>query len=843
MSQAWRMARRDLRGGPGGLRLGGLGLMWLCLAISVAAIAAVLSLASSIDSAIAGNGRSLLGGDLVVRSAQRPASADELAALRRLGPVSASTTLRAMAVAPGNKEGGDKIALGELSSIDSAWPLAGQLVLAPGGHRPAGAGVAVGHELAERLHLRVGDRLRIGYSTMTVSGIIEQMPAMSGFAFAPPMLVDAAGLTATGLVQPGSLTNSSYRLLLPATSDPQAVGKAFQLAFPDGGWSVTDRNDAGQGTRRFVERVAEMLLLVALAALAIGGLGIASAASAFAASRRATVATLKLLGAGRRELAAMLGIEVALIAAAAILIGLAVGAVVPALAGSAIGSRLPIAPAPHPQWFALAEAAAFGLLATIGAVWGPLAAAVATRPASLLRGDVEEVGAEARSSRQRLLALVVPTLALLGAAGLAVASAEDPRFAASGVAAILVLGLMFGAIGLLVRRSARALRHRGGPIVRLGIAALDRPGAATVRLSVALGLGLALLVTLASVAQSLLAEIDGNLPSRAPALFLIDIPAADEARFRALAATTAPGAELRLVPSLRGPVTAVKGVPVAELGDIPEGAWILKGDRGLTFARDLPVGNRITAGEWWPADYRGPPLISLDANAATALKLKVGDTLTVAVLGRPIEARIASLREIDWRSMGFNFAIIFAPGVLEQAPFTLMATVAPAPGARTAALEQQLARQLPMVSTIRVADIVAQVRTLLVALAGAVRVATGVALLLGVIVLAGAVVATRRARARDLVLLKLVGATRGQVLATQATEFALLGIVVTATAFAAGIGAARVLLATMLDLAFRPDWISLAALAIGAVVVTVGAALLAALPALTARPAMALRAL
>jgi putative ABC transport system permease protein len=534
----------------------------------------------------------------------------------------------------------------------------------------------------------------------------------------------------------------------------------------------------------------------------------------------------------------MLAIEVALIAALAILVGLAIGAIAPALAASAIGNQLPIAPDPHPQWLALAEAAGFGLLVTIGAAWGPLAAAVATRPASLLRGDVDE-GAARRGWR----ALVVPGLALLGAAGLAVLNAEDPRFAATGVAAIVVLASLFGGIGLLVRLAARALRHRGGPVTRLGIAALDRPGAATVRLSVALGLGLALLVTLASVAQSLLAEIDGELPNRAPALFLIDIPAAEETRFRMLAARTAPGAELRLVPSLRGPVTAVKGVPVAELGELPEGAWVLKGDRGLTFAKQLPVGNKIVAGKWWPGDYRGPPLISLDVDAATALKLKVGDTLTIAVLGRPIEARIASLRAIDWRSMGFNFAIIFAPGVLEQAPFTMMATVSPKTGTKTDALERGLAVQLPMVSAIRVADIVAQVRTLLLALAGAVRVATGVALLLGVIVLAGAVVATRRSRARDLVLLKLIGASRGQVLATQAVEFALLGVTVTATAFAAGIGAARLLLGTALDLPFRPDWASLAALAIGAVTVTVGAALLAALPALAARPAMALRAL
>ena len=390
---------------------------------------------------------------------------------------------------------------------------------------------------------------------------------------------------------------------------------------------------------------------------------------------------------------------------------------------------------------------------------------------------------------------------------------------------------------------ARALRHLGGPVTRIGIAALDRPGAATVRLSVALGLGFALLVTLAAVAQSLLREIDEDVPARAPALFLIDIPAAQEPHLRSIATRDAAGAELRLVPSLRGPVTAIKGVLVADLPSIPEGAWILRGDRGLTFARALPPGNRITAGQWWPADFHGLPLVSLDADAARALQLKVGDTITVAVLGRQIEARIASLREIDWRSMGFNFAIIFAPGALEQAPYTLMATVSPPPGAQTNRLERALARELPMVSAIRVADVIAQVRTLLVALDGAVRTATAVALLLGVIVLAGAVVATRRTRARDLVLLRLVGATRGQVLTTQIIEFAVLGTVVTLAAFAVGAVAARMLLQASFDLPFAPQWGSLAALAIGAIVVTIVAALIAALPALRAKPAAALRAL
>ena len=823
MSQALRLALRDLRGG-----LRGLGLLWLCLAIAVAAIASVLSLGSSIDRAIAGHGRDLLGGDLALSVAQRQANQDELEALAALGPVTRSTTVRATVVAPHGRT-----QLAELSGVDARWPLAGALTLASG-RRPHGAEVVLGAELAERLAVRTGDRVRIGYGEFRVSGVIASMPSMSGFALAPPALVDESGLAATGLVQPGSLYATSYRLLLPNGADPRATAKAFRLRFADGGWNAIDRSEAGGGTRRFVERVGEMLLLIALAALATGGVGIASAAQAFAASRRPAIAVLKLLGAGRRTVGRMLAIEMALIVGIALAVGLGVGALVPSLAGAIAGPALPVPPDPAPQWAALAEAAAFGLLATLAACWGPIASAVDTRPAQLLRGDV----GDANGTGRRWL---VPLLALGAAALLAVTRASSPGFAATGIGAIVALSLLFAGLGWLIRRASRSARHRGGPVVRLGVAALDRPGAATVRLSVALGLGLSLLVMLAASGASLLKEIGETIPSRAPALFLVDIPAARQAEFKTLAARELPGAELRLVPSLRGPVVAVNGTRVADLPAIPEGAWVLRGDRGLTFAADLPPGNRIVAGRWWPHDYRGPPLVSLDKDAAEALGLKVGDRLTIAVLGRPIEARIASLREINWRSFGFNFAIIFAPGTLETAPFTSMATVAT--GARTDAFEQRLAQDLPMVSAIRVSAIVEQVGSILAGLDQAVRLATMVAILMGMVVLAGAVVATRRSRIKDLVLLKLVGATRGQVVGTQLVEFASLSSAVSLLAFAAGVGGARLVTGEVLDIPLQPDWGALIMIPAAAVALAVGAALLAALPALNARPARALRAL
>jgi putative ABC transport system permease protein len=558
---------------------------------------------------------------------------------------------------------------------------------------------------------------------------------------------------------------------------------------------------------------------------------------AYAASRRSTIAILKIHGARSRDLALMLGVSIGVLALVAVVIGLLIGAVAPALVGRAAAGLLPVQPSTSPQWGALLLSAGFGVLVTIAAAWRPVARAISERAATVLRGDVaEEAGGSWRD-------WLVPVLAAVGAVGLALWASDYPELTLMAVGGALALAGLFAAIGWSVARLARGAAGRGGPLTRLGLAALHRPGAATVRLSVALGLGLSLLVALSGIGSSLSAELSGNVPRKAPALFMLDIPAAEEGRFRQLAARDLPGAELRLVPSLRGAVTEINGQPVSALKAIPEGAWILRGDRGLTFAREVPVGNRIVEGRWWHADHSGEPLISLDVEAARALDLKVGDTMTVAVLGRPIVARIASMREIDWRSMGFNFAIIFSPGALENAPYTLMATASPEPGASTLRFERALAAELPMVSTIRVGEVVGRVTAILQGMDAAITLATAVAIVIGVAVLAGSVAATRRSRARESVLLKLVGATRGQVLTAQLIEFLLMSAAIALTAFLAGTVAAWAVVTQLFELPFQPDWGSLIALPAAGIAMAVGTALVAAWPALSARPAQALRAL
>jgi putative ABC transport system permease protein len=825
---AWTLALRELRGGLSGLRL-----LAVCLLLGVTALAGVGSLAASLGAALGAQGQAILGGDISFSIAQRQASPEERAAFARLGPTSEVVSMRAMAVRP---DGADSL-LVELKGVDAAYPLYGDFRLSAG-TRPQGAQVAVAPELAERLSLRIGDPVRIGEGTLRVSGLIADEPDRlgQGFSLGSTALVDPQGLAVTRLVQPGSMYEAAYRVRLPAGADPKLVGDGFGKQFEEAGWRIRDRSNGAPGTRRFVDRLGQFLTLVGLTALVIAGIGVGNGVASYLDERRAGMATLKALGATSRTIFMTYFLTVGAVALAAILVGLALGAATPRLVVAFAGDALPIPPRGGLFPIPLIAAAAYGLLIALTFSLIPLAQARAVPAASLFRGGVERL---ARPSRATLAAVALAAAAI---AALAIGTAEEPLFAAGFVAAALGLLLLLTLLGVLIRWTAARLPRPKGPLARLALANLHRPGAQTGRLVVALGLGLTLFTTLAVIETNLSGQIRSTIPARAPSFFLLDIPVADVPRFRAVAARAAPGSDLTAIPSLRAPVVAVDGTRVADMKDIPDGAWILRGDRGLTYAAAVPEGSRVVAGKWWPANYAGPPLVSLDVEAARALNIGVGDTITVSVLGREIEAEIASLREINWDTMGFNFVMVFAPGTLESAPHSFMATVA-MPATTEAAFSREVARAFPSVSAIRVKDVIAKVSDTLTQLSTAVRAAAAVTVLAGIAVLVGALAASRRARTYDSVMMKLLGATRRRILGGQALEFGALALIVCAVALALGSAAGWYVVVRVFELNWAPDWLVVGAtLAVGALV-TLALGLLGALPALAARPAQALRSL
>lgn len=829
LALALRLARREMRGGLKALRI-----VLACLALGVAAIAAVGTLRAAIQAGMQADGAKILGGDLELRTggqAAPPAARDWIEA-RGARAVSAITSLRAMLVAGA---GGERM-LVELKAVDAAYPLYGALVLDP----PVALGpgmVALDPLVAERLSLKPGDAVRLGEARLTVAALIAAEPdkVATPAIFGPRAMIAAETLAATQLLQPGSLVQHELRIALPPGADARPFAAALRAAFPGEGWRVRTADAAEPGVNRFLDRAASFLTLAGLTALLVGGIGVGTGVHAWLEARARSIATLRCLGAPARTVFLTYLLQVLGLALLGIAAGLVAGAGLTALAAAALAGTLPVPPRIGVYPVPLALAGLYGLLTALAFTLWPLGRAARIPGAALFRDVVQPAGTKPGPG-------VIAANLLIGLllVALVVATAEVPRFALAFCGAAMVTVVAFRIGAALLMALARSLSHLRQPALRLGLANLHRPGAPTSILVVSLGVGLTTLAAIAQIEGNLRHQLAGEMSARAPNFFFIDIQSDQAARFDALARSLPGVEEVRRVPSLRARVVAVNGVPAEQVQVSPETRWALNGDRGLTYAARPPEGTRLVAGQWWPADYAGPPLLSFDAGLAAGWGVGIGDSITVNVLGRDIELRIANLRAVDWRGLGINFTLVASPGLLEAAPHTHIATVRGDP-ARDPAVLRAVTDAFPNVSGIRVRDALEGIAALLGRVATALTATGSVTLLAGALVLAGAVAAGQRQRVRDAVVLKTVGATAAQIRAAWLVEFALIGLVAGGLAAAAGTAAAWAVTRYIMG----AEWIALpgtlAATVLGCAVLTLACGQVGTALALRAKPGPLLR--
>jgi putative ABC transport system permease protein len=585
--------------------------------------------------------------------------------------------------------------------------------------------------------------------------------------------------------------------------------------------------------------MGEFLVLVGLAALVIAGIGIGGGVTSYMAARRNAVATLKVLGASGGDIARIYVLQVLAAALVGSVAGLVLGVAVTPLVGRALAGLLPVAPGFVFDPAALVRAALYGLFVALVFAAPPLLAARRFPALALMRANVTPLPRQARD------ALLPIAIGVVGITALALIGASQPRMVAIFLAGTAALIGLLALLGRLVRLLAAKAPRPRAPLLRIAIANLHRPGAQTGALVTALGFGLSAFVLLASVQTSIDANIAAEVPTRAPDYFVLDLPTEREAAFRRLVAEKATGARVRTVPALRGAILAYgpagRETRVADLKAIPDDAWPLRGERGLTYADAVPEGNVVTAGQWWPKDYAGPPLVSIDAALAEVLGLKLGDRLTIGLLGVERSATIASFRRIDWDSLGFNYVLVFSPNAIRDAPHALAATVDLPAGVDKGALLRAMVAALPASSVIEVGGILKQARALLDQVSVAVLAAASVAVLAGITVLLGAIAAARASRLYDNVILRVLGAGRWQLLGLQLGEYGLLALVLAGVALGIGSGLGWVVVTQVFDFTWRPDWARVLGVLGAGVALVIGFALAASLPLLRARPAEALR--
>ena len=837
-----RFAARELRGG-----LRGFYVLIFCIGLGVMAIAGVGSFSESLAGGLAREGRTILGGDVSLALFHREASADERGSISRHGRVSDAATMRAMARASGERN-----ALVEIKAVDNLYPLYGTVTLDPVmpladalASRDGAFGAAVDVALLTRLDLKVGDRIEVGTSPIQIRAVLRNEPdkLAGGIGFGPRLLVSIDALRATGLLQPGSLVRWHYRVALNDNDATDRASKALianaEARFPEAGWEIRSRDNASPQLERNIERFTQFLTLVGLTALLVGGVGVANAVRSHLERRRDTIATMKSLGATGGRVFAIYLVQVMAIAAIGTIAGLMIGAALPFVIAGAFGAILPLPIEPALQWTQLGLAAMFGLLTALAFALWPLGRAHDIPVSALFREAVS--GGWSLPRKPYLLAAIAVTLAL---AALSILLSYDRRigtiFVVASAATFLLLYIF---AGLIMRLAARLPRSKITAL-RLAIANIHRPGALTPSVVLSLGLGLAVLVIVVQIDGNLRRQFQQALPDRAPAFFFVDIQNSDGGRFDDFIRKAAPGANVDREPMLRGRIVAANGIKAEELKPTPQAAWALQSDRGITYSAAIPPGSRVVTGEWWPADYQGAPLLSMEKRIADGLGLKIGDNLTVNVLGRNITARIANLRVVDWQSLGINFVLVYSPNAFRGAPHTHIATLTFA-GETTAkedaALLRDMARAFPAVTTVRVKDAVQAVGSIVGNLVLAIRGASLVTLIAAALVLAGALAASHHNRVYDAIILKTLGATRGRLIAAYVLEYTLLGLATAAFGVLAGSVAAWLVVTRVMNLSFV--WLPLPALAAAAIAlaVTVVFGLAGTFTALGQKPASVLR--
>lgn len=771
LPQAWRLARRELRGG-----LHGFGVFLACLFLGVFAISAVGSFAAAARSGLLTDARALLGGDVEARLTHREPDSAQLDFLEARGRLSRVVEMRAMARAAA----ADGRLLVELKAVDDAYPLYGEVDIAP--PAPLAHALDRGEDgiygalaetaLLQRLDLQVGDRVHLGDAELRIAGVLVREPdrTFGAFTLGPRLLISRSALTETGLLQPGSLVTYAYRLRLPADEVAEDVRAELQTAFPDAGWRLRTWREADPRVRDFIDRMALNLTLVGLCALLVGGLGVAGAVRGYLGGKVFHIAAMKCVGAPGRVIFAGYLLQILILGAVGAAAGLLAGGSVPWLAVHLFGERLPVPLQPgfYPQ--PLLTSALFGLL--IALVFSLKALGVARRvpPSVLFRGYAETI----RLSPGGGIWLAV-VLSAAGLALLTVLTSPDRRLALWFIAGALACFAIFRGLSALIIVLARRAPRPAQPSLRLALANIHRRGSPAGSAVFSLGLGLTALVIVALVQANLNRLVDETVPDEAPAFFFMDIQSDQVAQFEEALAAVPGVSRSERHPTLRGRITAIDGVPVEQAEVDPEVRWAVRGDRFLSYAADLPESTEVVAGSRWPRDYSGPPLLSLTTDLAEGFGIGVGDTLTVNVLGREVTAEIANLRRVDWSTLDLNFALLFAPGTLEGAPQTHIATVYVAP-ADEAALLRTVTDRLPNVSAIGIREVLANVARTLERIGLVFQAMAGVALVTGFLVLAGAISADQHRRIHDAVIFKVCGATRRDILSAFAAEFLLLGL-------------------------------------------------------------------
>jgi putative ABC transport system permease protein len=786
-----------------------------CLSLGVAAIVTLRSVIQSVRAVMMSEARTLIGGDVLVSTGRGWNDPD-----RR-------TLDRALAAEPGVRARTDAIETAtmvrpaderkavarvvELRGVEPSFPLYGQVRLRDGktySHRLLAAnGALVRPELLTQLDLAVGDDIVIGTRRFTIRGVLDSEPGRrtGGFSLGPRVLIDRQALLDAGLLSFGSRAN--YQAMLRVDERRvEPFGRALREAFRDRFVNVrtfrSTENDLGEE----LSRAENYLSLVGLVVVILGGIGVSSVTRIFVEQKVKSIAILKCVGAGSRHVLSVYGLQVVCLGLVGSLTGVGLAAMIVALLPRFVPATgptgLPIAYGLTAG--AVGQGVLIGVLVAILFALVPLLRVRRVRPSLLLR---QETGPPARVDWVRIAAATIVGLAVVGVAAWQAGSLRVGLIVCGGFVAITLV--LLAAAWVLVRLT-RPLRQSTGFVLRHAALNLERPGNQTRIVLLAVGLGCAFIVGVRAMQTNLLREFSIDLSDQAPDMFLIDIQQDQAGRLESfLTPRIAPAPPPRLLPVLRARVTAVRGreVSLERLEDV-RGRGSLAREYTVTYRPTLQANERVVSGRFWPNTPSPTPEVSIEESLRERFRIQVGDTVRFDILGQPIEARVTSVRAVNWRdARAGGFMFVFRPGVLDKAPHALIAPFrGPADLQARARLQRDLVTQYPNVSVIDLRELLDTGRAFIRSITLGVSVVGGLVLFTGTLILTGAVAMTKYRRIYEAAILRTLGASTRLVASLLVVEYGLLGFIAGIVGAGGGVALSWAISRWAIEVAWRAPW-------------------------------------
>ena len=804
-SFALTLARRE---GRAGIRK--LGIHIGSIALGVAALVAIHSFRADVARSIEQESRSILGADLRLQS-RAPMGDSVLTVVDSLIDVGAESARVVDLPSMVLSERSQVARLMQVRALEPGFPFYGSVVTDPPASWPPRAGsgsVLVDDPVLLQLDARIGDTVQLGTGRYEIAGTVSGLPTDIGIqaAVGPRVYLPLDDLAATGLLGFGSLAQHQIFVRLPEGSDADAIEDTYRSRWRSASTFATTAREQADDLTEGVQILSRFLGLVGLAALLLGGIGVASAIHVYVKEKLTSVAVLRCIGATQGVVFRAYLIQAAFLGLLGSSLGVIIGLVVQRFLPGAVGSMLPVTIQTVLNPAAILVGLGLGIWVSTIFALRPMLAVRDVSPLQALRKDFEPPRARFQASRIAATAALLASLVML-----CVIEAPTPGLGAGFAVGLgITLGLLWLVAGALVRATRRFFPERASYPVRQGIANLFRPGNQTVTVTLGLGFGVFVLGTMVFLQVSLGSLLSIDAGGQRPNLVMFDVLRSQRDSVLAAVAQVSEG-DPEVVPIVTSRIAAINGRSSSELtadsSDARPARWAVRRAYRNTYRGDLAVDEVVVEGDWWEsapavaALETGEPVarISIEQDVAESLRVGLGDRITWDIQGSEVTSEIVSVRTVNWGRFQPNFYVVFEPGSLDEVPQTVIAFARVPDEAERAALQRDLLAAFPNVSSLDVARVQEVLDRILATIGGAVRLLAGISVIGGVFVLIGALATSRFQRMRESALLKTLGAQRTHILRIFFTEYLALGALAAAAGLALSAAGAWALLRWVFD--------------------------------------------